>query len=282
MPEKPFSIENLFEGSLRRLRAEAEFFSKLTSHNPELGRMNESHLVNLLRWYLPPKFGIGTGFIASGGTAPQQSPQCDIIIYDALNNAPLYKSDAWSIFPIEMVYGVIEVKTTLNRQELADAFQKCSKIRSMATAPDGGGNKLYIRLIPSPPGQPTAYLPLRSALPPRFFVFGYSGWAKPENLAVAFSEVSAQSAGAHVHGVCNLHEDGSLYVKHLAFRDGANRFSPVQDDGFRRFLMNLPRTLASMLPPELNGMGFDLVDMGHYALGVEWGSSPSENGGAKV
>ena len=120
---KPFDIDRLYEGSLRRLRVEAEFFSRLTDHNPELGRLNETHLVKLLRAYLPPKIGIGTGFIASVGDSPRQSPQCDIVLYDALNNAPLYQSDTWSIYPIEMIYGVIEVKTTLNKRELKDALE---------------------------------------------------------------------------------------------------------------------------------------------------------------
>jgi hypothetical protein len=94
---KPFDMDKLFEGSMRRLRADAECFSRLTAHGPELGRLNETHLVKLVRSILPPKIGIGTGFIASGGRNPQQSPQCDIILYDTLNNAPLYSSDAWSI-----------------------------------------------------------------------------------------------------------------------------------------------------------------------------------------
>ena len=139
-----FALDKLFEGSLRRLRTEADYFSRLTGHAPELGRLNETHLVKLLRDYLPPKIGIGTGFIASGGDAPRQSPQCDIVLYDALNNAPLYRSDAWSIYPIEMVYGVIEVKTTLSKRELKDAFEKCTKIRAMTTKPDGTANKIYV------------------------------------------------------------------------------------------------------------------------------------------
>lgn len=143
----PFDINRLFDGSLQKLRTEAEYFSRLTGHNPELGRLNETHLVKLLRDYLPPKVGIGTGFIASGGQNPCQSPQCDIILYDALNNVPLYTSDAWSIFPIEMVYGVIEVKTKLTKKEFNDAFEKCAKIRSMAKSSDGLGNKSYIKRI---------------------------------------------------------------------------------------------------------------------------------------
>lgn len=109
----PFDLGKLFEGELQKLRTEAEYFSKLTDHNPEIGRLNESHLVKFLRGYLPPKIGVGTGFIACGGPNAKQSPQCDIILFDKLNNAPLYASEAWAIYPIEIVYGVIEVKTKL-------------------------------------------------------------------------------------------------------------------------------------------------------------------------
>jgi uncharacterized protein DUF6602 len=63
----PFDFKQLMAGTIRQLQTEADYFSSLTSHNPEKGRLNESHLVKTLRRYLPAKFGIGTGFIVSGG-----------------------------------------------------------------------------------------------------------------------------------------------------------------------------------------------------------------------
>ena len=105
-----FTLGKLLQGSLRQLQTEAEYFSRLTDHDPELGRLNETHLVTLLRKYLPPKFGVGTGFIVSGGSQTTQSPQCDIVLYDAVNNAPFYSSDSWSIYPIEMVYGLLKLR----------------------------------------------------------------------------------------------------------------------------------------------------------------------------
>ena len=266
---KPFDIDKLFEGSLRRLRTEAEYFSRLTDHDPELGRLNETHLVRLLRTYLPPKIGIGTGFIASGGEDPQQSPQCDIILYDSLNNSPLYKSDVWSIFPIEMVYGVIEVKTTLTSRTLQDAFAKCVKIRAMARTFDGKDNKAYVRQAPPIPKHAARHRVCTNGLPPRFFVFAYGGWKTTSALKRNFKAISIANENAHIHGVCSLHEDGSLYVRHLAFQKGENRFSQVAENGFRYFLMNLPATLDSMLPIERLGLGFDQVYLNHYALAIE-------------
>ena len=125
------ALHQLMEGTIRQLETEAKYFSSLTRHGGEKGRLNESHLMRTLRRYLPAKFGLGTGFIVSGGENPQRSRQCDIIIYDAVNNAPFFHSDAWQIYPIEMVYCVIEVKTTLNGREMDSAMTHCASLRQM-------------------------------------------------------------------------------------------------------------------------------------------------------
>ncbi|MFC1491320.1 DUF6602 domain-containing protein [Nitrospinota bacterium] len=273
---KPIEIDKLFEGSLQQLRTEAKFFSSQTAHAPELGRLNETHLVRSLRKYLPPKFGIGTGFIWCGGKNQRQSPQCDIVLFDALNNAPLYKSDAWSIFPIEMVYGVIEVKTKLTKKGLRDAFEKCAKIRAMAINPNGRGNKAYIRQVPFRPNEPAKHKRYWNKLPPRFFVFGYGNWKKGETLERNFKAVTKESKGAHIHGVCSLYDGGSLFIGHQAFGKGEGRFSGVFENGFPLFLMNLRTDLDSMLPayPEIDTHRgllrcFDQIDLKHYDLSVE-------------
>ena len=267
-----FNIDKLFDGALRQLETEAEYFSRLTEHGPELGRMNETHLVRFLRAYLPPKIGIGTGFIVSGGVSPQQSPQCDIVLYDALNNAPLYKSEAWSIYPIEMVYGVIEVKTRLTKEELENAFVKCAMIRSMAREVVDGkeiGNKEYIRQIQASPNSPAKYCTLRFAVPPRYFVFGYQGWSTDAGLQNAFSDLSKRYEDAHIHGVCSLDGGRGLHIGHMAFRDGGERISAVYKNGFRQFLLQLPLSLDSIVPYDRLGMGFDLINLAHYE--IKWG-----------
>jgi uncharacterized protein DUF6602 len=258
------NLDKLFEGSLRRLQTEAEYFSRLTDHDPEHGRLNESHLVNLLRAYLPPKIGIGTGFIACGGRFARQSPQCDIILYDALNNAPMYRSDTWSIYPIEIVYGVIEVKTKLNRRTLKDAFVKCAQIRSMAQPAEDSPNKAYLISADPKPGSPARYHVYYDKLAPRFFVFSYGGWKSALTLEEVFKECSAVHGNAHIHGICCLSEAGGMLVGHKAFQQGERRFSTLPSNGFRFFLMSLPKTLNSMLPPHRLGLGFDLVHIDHY------------------
>ena len=266
---KPLDIERLFEGSLLRLRAEAEYFSQLTDHDPELGRLNETHLVNLLRAYLPPKIGIGTGFIACGGNTPKQSPQCDIVLFDALNNAPLYNSQAWSIYPIEMVYAIIEVTTTLKRAKLKNAFEKCAELRAMAGDLDGNPNKAYLTRPPQQTDPSAILLRYREKLPPRFFVFSYGGWKMMKTLKKNFIELSEEHVDAHIHGLCSLSEHGSLFIRHNAFKTGEDRYLNIAPNGFRFFLMNLPAILDTMLPSHRMGLGFDQIDLGHYDLAVK-------------
>lgn len=272
---KPFDLQKLFQGALERLRVEAEFFSRLTDHGPELGRLNETHLVNLLRAYLPPKIGVGTGFISCGGRSPRQSPQCDIILYDALNNAPLYKSEAWSIFPIEMVYGVIEVKTTLRKARLREAFAGCAKIRAMATELNGDANKAYAKTVRLPNGIATVGVS-HNLLPPRYFVFGYAGPTDLNSLRNDFVSLTMDCPDAHIHGLCTLTERDSLFIWHEPNREPAERAgSGAESDGFRAFLMNMPHVLDSMLPKERQGFGFGQLYLPHYHLPLA-PSAPNE------
>ena len=264
---KPLNVHDLFEASLLRLRTEAKHFSRLTAHRGELGRLNETHLVNLLRAYLPPRIGIGTGFIQCGGGAKsRQSPQCDIVLYDALNGTPLYQSQSWSIYPIEMVYGVIEVKTKLKNEELKSAFVSCTKIRAMAgDEPGGKCNKAYKIRVEPPPGKPVAvYEPRKARLPPEFFVFAYDGWQSAAKLREKFELLAKEHEQAHIHGVCCLTRKDSLFVGQRAFKPGKSE--NVETRGFHHFLLHLPALLDSMVPIRRIGMGFDLTDFDHYTL----------------
>jgi hypothetical protein len=90
------------------------------------------------------------------------------------------------VYPIEMVYGVIEVKTTLNKRELKGAFGKCAKIRPMAKTSNGKDNKAYARQMPPEPRSSARYQGYMSGLPPRFFVFSYHGWKNGDSAGEQF------------------------------------------------------------------------------------------------
>lgn len=272
-----FDLESLMEGTIRQLRTDAEYFSKLTTHAGEKGRLNETHLVRVLRNYLPDKFGVGTGFILSGGASIQQSRQCDIVIYDRSNNTPFYSSEAWQIFPIEMVYGVIEVKTTLNKTTIKSALESCVLLRRMSGG-DQSPNKAYVRQSLNTPRSSVRYEKYRSGLPPRFFIFGYSG-PRPTTLKKLLADATLENTEAHLHGLCMLGEKTSLFAGHEPFKAPEERLRVLESNGMLNFLQELPKALSSMLPvfplmksADDEGRGvfayrpehFDVVDLDHY------------------
>jgi hypothetical protein len=188
--KQSMKIGNLFKGIKLNLRNEGEFFSELSDHQGEKGRLNESHLKNVLRRHLPEKFGLGTGFIVSSRTINKKdNPQLDIVIHDNITNAPLYTSEAFSVFPIESVYGYIEVKTTLTKAELEKAFVVNAKIRNIAAS----GDKQYM--------EGPIYLS------PRFYIFAYKSNVSIETLEENVRQSYVGQGDAHAHGIYVLDKD---------------------------------------------------------------------------
>ena len=91
-------------------------------HRPSAGEARE-HLVNrFLVDHLPKRFHVDSGFIISPGD--RFSNQADLVVVDGQNNAPLYPGMNRSLWPVEAVYALIEVKTRLNPKDLKDAINK--------------------------------------------------------------------------------------------------------------------------------------------------------------
>jgi len=103
-----------------------EMFS---SHKPTAGDHRESSVAKLLAEHLPKRYEISSGLILSSDG--EFSNQSDIIISDALNNAPLFDPESNKIWLVESVYSVIEVKTQLTPTTLRDSIDKCQKFKKM-------------------------------------------------------------------------------------------------------------------------------------------------------
>lgn len=93
---------------------------------------------NILREFLaeerlPAKYGIGSGEIV--GRVRDVSNQSDIIIYDKLNGVTLLYDETTKVFPIDSVYGIIEVKSALSKTELIDCVEKIKVFKGMT--PEG-------------------------------------------------------------------------------------------------------------------------------------------------
>lgn len=111
--------------------------SSTIRHKGEKGRQREHGLVLFLREHLPLAYGVATGEITTSycytvtPLGEEVSPQCDIILYDQINYPILGKSDPVQQVPIDAVYAVIEVKSSIDSAELKDAREKFKLIASM-------------------------------------------------------------------------------------------------------------------------------------------------------
>ena len=103
--------------------------SGFIQHSGDKGENREEILREFLENHLPKRYGVTKGeVITKDGN---RSHAIDIIIYDAVNCPVLY-SGKTSIVPIEGVYGIIEVKSSLSKAEFEDAAGKIEKFKRFA------------------------------------------------------------------------------------------------------------------------------------------------------
>jgi hypothetical protein len=105
-------------------------------HAGEYGIYRESIVRDFLNFIIPRSLDVSTGFILS--TMDDVSTQCDIIGFDP-RLTPLYQeADLQRFFPLESVYCVGEVKSTLSRTAFSQALNKLAATKALGeriTAP---------------------------------------------------------------------------------------------------------------------------------------------------
>ena len=98
-------------------------------HPGEFGMYRERSLIQLLGAVFTKEYQFHDGFIINENG--DISTQCDIIISDA-NIDTITTDDVANFFPVEYVYGIGEVKSTLNRASLRDALIKLANTKQVA------------------------------------------------------------------------------------------------------------------------------------------------------
>lgn len=88
----------------------------LFAHGSTVGTYREDLFRELIKRHIPKRFHAATGFIDG---CPKQ---LDILIYDQLEYAPIFRTGDLVVVPADAVRAVIEVKSTLNTKELKNAL----------------------------------------------------------------------------------------------------------------------------------------------------------------
>jgi hypothetical protein len=98
-------------------------------HLGDRGENREEILRNFLDKNLPRRYGIGKGAVVTKEGV--QSHSADIVVYDAIE-CPILYAERTQVFPIEGVYGLIEVKSRLAKSEFLDACEKIRVFKQLA------------------------------------------------------------------------------------------------------------------------------------------------------
>jgi hypothetical protein len=123
-------LATMFESVSKNMENKFDEICKVMSHPSEKGGGIEEAFRKFLHDYFPKSLKISKGFVFD--SYGKMSDQLDVIISDATNTPIFYQDDTGTqIVPVECVYAVIEVKTTLDGRELKKAFQNMESVRTL-------------------------------------------------------------------------------------------------------------------------------------------------------
>ena len=125
----PDIISSYYQGILQQVRSEVDLINSLFKHQGIKGEGNEAALRELLRRFIPKKYGVGTGVIID--KEGNCSQQCDIIVYDTFHYPSLLSLTAVHLFPVDIVYAIIQVKTTLTKVRSEEALDNIASVRKL-------------------------------------------------------------------------------------------------------------------------------------------------------
>jgi hypothetical protein len=213
--------EDLLAAKLQAIRASI-------THAPEKGRALEHAVTTLLRGFLPAEYGLSTGFVVwLSPDGPKLSRQLDIIIYDAIKSGPLIRLSTCDVFPLEAVYGYVEVKATLcstgdeAAEPAQDSIEACVarnlEIRRMDI------RHYRVPLEGSPPSSELSAKQWRSL---RSYVVAFEPVGTvAKNLKTFAGRLAAvlkrTGVPAHLHGVF-IPNHGLLYTRPVSAADAAD------------------------------------------------------------
>jgi hypothetical protein len=149
----------------------------------------------LLRPFLPPGFDCGKGAVVCADRPTEQSPAIDRVIFDTTVSTPLIYDRAHSVFPIEVVAGMVEITMRLDATKLRADLERMVPVKAM----------MMRRYLAPAPSSRTRVIPCRrEALSPRSFVVGLpadSRW-DAQTIAECLRQIQIDlGSPTHVHGL---------------------------------------------------------------------------------
>lgn len=136
-------LSQYYKGIHSKIAAEVLHINNTFEHQGIKGSGNEEVIRRLLLQFIPKKYGVSSGVVIDKNG--NQSKQCDIIIYDRHNYPELLSMSDSKMFPVDMVYAVIEVKTKLDSEKSKIALENVRSVLSLDFI------KERFRMVPTEP-----------------------------------------------------------------------------------------------------------------------------------
>jgi hypothetical protein len=96
------------------------------THDGVMGEVNEQHFIEALRKYLPNRYAVDSAIIIDSNGC--SSDQIDLVIFDRQYTPTLLDQQDHRFIPAEAVYGIFEVKPTINKVYLEYAAIKAASV----------------------------------------------------------------------------------------------------------------------------------------------------------
>lgn len=123
-------LDHYFSSVYNKLEADALLFNRQLPHAGLVGAENEHAIAEVLREFLPAKYGVEVNALVIDRFG-KVSRQADIVIYDAAGQASFFRK----VYPIEIVYAVIEVKTSMSSAEAECALENLASVSELEFRP---------------------------------------------------------------------------------------------------------------------------------------------------
>lgn len=238
-------VKSYYSALQEQFQLQSNILSDVLPHSGERGRNNEERFREFLSRVLPHKYSVGSGFVICSKSSVPVSSQTDVVLFDEFHNAPIHRELASHVYPVEMVYGTVEVKRRLVKKDLEKICKDIAKLRAL------GEHRYYIEYgaVPKSLSEPEKLVVGQSELhikvPPRAFVFAYEqkGWKSPSDLIESLKEASRNHA-AHIHGLAILESD--WYVTQEAYAGNSPRYSMSDKDALLNFVNGMLHAIGSV------------------------------------
>lgn len=239
------SIRNYYTALQDQFRLQSSVLTDVLPHAGERGRNNEERFREFLGRILPNKYSVGSGFVICSEPSVPVSSQTDVVLFDEFHNSPIHRELASHVYPVEMVYGAVEVKGRLEKRDLQKIFEDIAKMRAL------GEHRYYIsyesvaKSESQPAKQVVGHAEFHSKVPPRAFVFAYEqrGWKNLDDFLESLKEAYRERP-IHIHGLAVL--DSDWFVTQEAYAEEPPKYHASEGDALLNFVNGMMHSIGSV------------------------------------